>query len=37
MIKVGNIEECINPDCPGKKKSVKTSKTSSKAKSDASQ
>ena len=26
MIKVGTLEECINPDCPGKKKAARTVK-----------
>jgi DNA topoisomerase-1 len=26
MIKVGTLEECINPDCPGKKKAARTAK-----------
>ncbi len=27
MISIGNTEECINPDCPGRKKSSKTKKS----------
>jgi DNA topoisomerase-1 len=33
MIKVGTLEECINPDCPGKKKTVRTAKAPVKKKS----
>ncbi len=31
IVKVGNIEECINPDCPGKKKAVRATKVVKKA------
>ena len=32
MIKVGNLEECINPDCPAKKKAARTAKAPAKKK-----
>jgi len=32
MIKVGSLEECINPDCPAKKKAARTVKTPAKKK-----
>jgi hypothetical protein len=32
MIKVGTLEECINPDCPGKKKAARTTKAPAKKK-----
>ncbi len=34
IIKVGNIEECINPDCPGKKKVARTTKAPVKKKAE---
>ena len=30
MISLGNIEECINPDCPGRKKTTRSKKTADK-------
>lgn len=30
MISLGNVEECINPDCPGRKKSTRSKKTTEK-------
>ena len=30
MISLGSIDECINPDCPGKKKTIKVKKVSGK-------
>ena len=37
MVKVGTLEECINPDCPGKKKAVRTTKAASKKKAEPSE
>ena len=35
MIKMGNAEECINPDCPGRKKGSKSKKQEPQAESEA--
>ena len=34
MVKVGNLEECINPDCPGKKKAARATKSPAKKKAE---
>jgi len=37
MIAIGTLEECINPDCPGRKKSARSTKESSKKKAESSE